>query len=43
LPFGESKVAVKVSDNPNDRLKSIYSLAAVLERRIEIIDIKLVD
>jgi len=43
LPFGESKVAVKVSDDPNDRLKSIYSLAAVLERRIEIIDIKLVD
>ena len=43
LPFGESKVSVKVSDDPNDRLKSIYSLAAVLERRIEIIDIKLVD
>ena len=43
LPFGESKATKKVSDNPNDRLKSIYSLAAVLERRIEIIDIKLVD
>jgi hypothetical protein len=43
LPFGESKVAKKVSDDPNDRLKSIYSLAAALERKIEIIDVKLVD
>jgi hypothetical protein len=42
LPFGESKATKKVSDDPNDRLKSIYSLAAVLERRIEIVDIKLV-
>jgi len=43
LPFGESKVAKKVSDDPNDRLKSIYSLAAALERKIEIIDVKLVE
>ena len=34
---------LKVSDDPNDRLKSIYSLAAALERKIEIIDVKLVD
>ena len=43
LPFGESKSTKKVSDNPNDRLNSIYSLDAILERRIEIIDVKLVD
>ncbi len=43
LPFGESKSSKKVSDNPNDRLNSIYSLDAILERRIEIIDVKLID
>ncbi len=43
LPFGESKLIKKVSDNPNDRLNSIYSLDAILERRIEIIDVKLID
>ena len=43
LPFGESKSTKKVSDNPNDRLNSIYSLNAILERRIEIIDVKLID
>jgi len=43
LPLGESESIKKVSDNPNDRLNSIYSLDAILERRIEIIDIKLID
>jgi len=43
LPFGESKVAKKVSDDPRNRSKSIYSLPAILERRIEIVDIKLID
>jgi hypothetical protein len=43
LSFGESKSTKKVSDNPNDRLNSIYSLDAILERRIEIIDVKLID
>ena len=43
LPFGESKSTKKVSDNPNDRLNSIYSMDAILERRIEIIDVKLID
>ena len=43
LPFGESKATKKVSDNPNDKLNSIYSLDAILERRIEIIDVKLID
>ena len=43
LPLGESKATKKVSDKPNDRLNSIYSLDAILERRIEIIDVKLID
>ena len=43
LPFGESKSIKKVSDNPNDRLNSIYGMDAILERRIEIIDVKLID
>ena len=43
LPFGESQSIMKVSDNPNDRLNSIYSMDAILERRIEIIDVKLID
>ena len=43
LPFGESKSTKTVSDSPNDRLNSIYSLDAILERRIEIIDVKLID
>ena len=43
LPFGESKSTNKVSDSPNDRLNSIFSLDAILERRIEIVDVKLID
>ena len=43
LPLGESKSTQKVSDKANDRLNSIYSLDAILERRIELIDIKLID
>jgi len=43
LPFGESKATKKVSDNPNDKINSIYSLDAILERKIEIIDVKLID
>ena len=36
LPFGESQVQLGVSDNPNDRRLSVYSIAAARERRIEI-------
>ena len=43
LPFGENNAANSVSDDPNDKQKSIFSLAAMLERKIEIIDIKLVE
>ena len=43
LPFGESNSTKKVSDNAEDSLNSIYSLDAILERRIEIIDVKLVE
>ncbi len=37
LPFGETKSAPNVSDNYKDQRKSVYSLAAALERRIEIV------
>ena len=43
LPFGEKNAANSVSDNPNDKQKSIFSLASMLERKIEIIDVKLVE
>mgnify|MGYP000551021248 FL=1 len=36
LTFGESQVQLGVSDNPNDRRLSVYSIAAARERRIEI-------
>ena len=36
LPFGETQVQKGVSDNPNDRRQSVYSIAAARERRIEI-------
>ena len=39
LPFGENKSQKHVSDNPNDRKKSVYSKDAMLERKIEIIEI----
>jgi hypothetical protein len=39
LPFGESKVSEKVSDNPKDVKNSIYGIDAMLERKIEIIDV----
>jgi len=43
LPFGESNVVNSVSDDPNEKQKSIFSLDAMLERKIEIIDVKLVE
>ena len=43
LPFGENNAANSVSDDPNNKQKSIFSLAAMLERKIEIIDVKLVE
>lgn len=36
LPLGEQQVRQGVSDNPNDRRQSVYSVAASRERRIEI-------
>ena len=36
LPMGESKSAREVSDNPNNRRLSVYSINAASERRIEI-------
>lgn len=39
LSFGESQSSLKVSDNPNDKRNSIYSIEAMHERKIEIVDI----
>ena len=39
IPFGESKADTTVSDNVNDQRNSIYSRAAALERKIEILAI----
>ena len=36
LPLGETQVDMDVSDNPNDKRNSIYSIKASRERRIEI-------
>ncbi|MBT7620743.1 MAG: hypothetical protein HN594_06675, partial [Flavobacteriales bacterium] len=38
LPFGENQ-SQHVSDNPEDRKKSVYSKDAMLERKIEIVEI----
>jgi hypothetical protein len=38
-PFGESKSSEKASDNPKDVKNSIYGIDAMLERKIEIIDV----
>ena len=39
LPYGESKSKESVNDNPKNIKKSIYSLDAMLERKIEVVDI----
>jgi len=39
LPFGESNASNKVSDDANNKKKSIYSIEAMLERKIEIVDV----
>jgi len=36
IPFGEYTANAEVSDNPNDKKNSIFSIAAALERKIEI-------
>ncbi len=43
LPFGESSASEKVSDDAGDKKKSIYSIEAMLERKIEIVDVILKD
>ena len=37
--FGESRALETTSDNPMDKKESIYSIDAILERKIEIIDV----
>ena len=39
ISFGENKSQKHVSDNPKDRGKSVYSKDAMLERKIEIVEI----
>jgi len=39
LPYGENKSDKRVSDNPMDRKNSVYSKNAMLERKIEIVEI----
>ena len=39
LPFGENRSQKNVSDNPKDRKNSVYSKEAMLERKIEIVEI----
>ncbi|MAO72097.1 MAG: hypothetical protein CMD02_06290 [Flavobacteriales bacterium] len=39
LPLGENRSDKRVSDNPNDRKSSVYSKNAMLERKIEIVEI----
>ena len=39
LPFGESNASEKTSDDANDKKKSIYSIEAMLERKIKIVDV----
>ena len=43
LPFGESTSPENISDNPYDKKKSIYSIGAMRERKIKIIDVILKD
>ena len=43
ISFGESKSSEKVSSNPSDKKNSIYGIDAMLERKIEIIDVKLIE
>ena len=43
LPFGESNASHKVSDDSNDQKNSVYSIEAMLERKIEIVKVILQD
>ena len=39
MPFGESKSPKNISADPNNKRQSIYGIDAMLERKIEIVDI----
>ena len=41
LPLGEAKSVNRVNDNPKNKKLSVYSLEAVLARKIEIVRVKL--
>ena len=40
LPYGETKASSKISSNPKNKNKSVYSIDAMNERKIEILEIK---
>ena len=40
LPYGESRASEKVSDNPSKKQQSIFSIEAMLERKIIIVGVK---
>ena len=39
LAYGEDNASIKVSDNVGQKNKSIYSIEAMLERKVEIVDV----
>lgn len=40
VSFGEGRSSISVSDSPKEKEKSIYSIEAMLERKIEILNVK---
>jgi hypothetical protein len=43
LPFGEEKANKNVDDNPKNTKKSIFSIEAASERKIELVGIKILE
>lgn len=39
ISHGESKAPQEISDNPNDRKNSVYSLDASRQRKVEIVEV----
>ena len=40
-PYGETRASSSISSNPKNKIKSIYSIEAMRERKIEIIEIEI--
>ncbi|HRB69283.1 MAG TPA: hypothetical protein PLC92_04190, partial [Chitinophagales bacterium] len=41
VPFGETLSPKEISDNRNDKAKSVYSIAASKQRRVEIVGVRI--